>query len=39
MIREQGDALYRQCVPDCQETASQNGYEDPLDEEWALTYV
>jgi lysine 2,3-aminomutase len=33
LIREKGDPLYRQAVPSLREIASQEGYEDPLDEE------
>ncbi|HYS43155.1 MAG TPA: KamA family radical SAM protein [Geobacteraceae bacterium] len=33
LIREQGDPIWRQCVPDPEELADGNQLEDPLDEE------
>jgi lysine 2,3-aminomutase len=33
LIKDRGDPIYLQCVPDIQEIADQRGYEDPLNEE------
>jgi len=33
LIKDGGDSLYRQAVPDVQEIEDQRGYEDPLNEE------
>jgi lysine 2,3-aminomutase len=33
LIRQKGDAIYRQCIPDMREITNQAGLEDPLNEE------
>ncbi len=33
LIRNRGDAIYRQCIPDARELADENGFEDPLNED------
>jgi lysine 2,3-aminomutase len=33
LVREKGDALYRQAVPDAREITDMRGFEDPLNEE------
>ena len=33
LIRNRGDAIHRQCIPDIREITDEKGWEDPLDEE------
>ncbi len=33
LIRQKGDALYKQCIPDIKEVSDEKGLEDPLNEE------
>ncbi len=33
LIRQKGDAIYRQCIPDMREITNQAGLEDPLNED------
>ena len=33
LIKQKGDAIYRQCIPDMREITNQTGLEDPLNEE------
>jgi lysine 2,3-aminomutase len=33
LIKHKGDAIYKQCIPECREITDENGLEDPLNEE------